>query len=179
MSLKQRYKWVPMLMGCVMLVLGMALFIAPQVITNRIPYILGFLLIFIGISDLTYSFLTKDYKIGTSMQLIQGTINVMIGIIFLMKPELTIDYLGICFGLCALVMGAIKLNLAIDHYHLGNSNPGWYVLDGSIRIIFAIFLIFNPIGGINVWIMLVGAYFIISAIDVFIASIIIEKLFDN
>ena len=99
--------------------------------------------------------------------------------IFLVKPELTIDYLGICFGLCALVMGAIKLNLALDHYHLGNSNPGWYVLDGIIRISFAIFLIFNPIGGISVWIMLVGAYFIISAIDVFIASILIEKLFNN
>lgn len=179
MSLKQRYKWIPMLMGCVMFVLGIVLFLGPQTITDRIPFILGFLLIFIGGSDLIYSFLTKDYKIGTNMQLIQGTINVMIGIIFLVKPELTIDYLGICFGLCALVMGAIKLNLALDHYQLGNSNPSWYALDGIIRIVFAIFLIFNPIGGINVWIMLVGAYFIISSIDIFIASIMVEKLFKN
>lgn len=178
MSLKQRYKWVPMLMGCVMMVLGIALFFAPQAVTNNIPYILGLLLIFIGFGDLLYSFLTKDYKIGTSMQLIQGTINVMIGIIFLWKPELTLDYLGICFGLCALVMGAIKLNLAVDHYHLGKNHPGWYVLDGIIRIVFSLFLIFNPIGGINVWIMLVGAYFIISSIDIFIAIILVEKLFN-
>lgn len=176
-ELKKRFKWLPMLMGIVMLVLGIALFIRPSAIVNRIPLFLGSILLFIGLDDLLYSFLTKDYKIGTSMQLIQGTINVMIGIVFLLKQEASLLYLGICFGICALVMGAIKLNLAVDRYYLGLSH-GWYIFDGIIRIIFAAWLIFNPIGGFTVWIMTCGAYFIISSIDIFIASILVERLFD-
>lgn len=178
MKLKKRFKWLPMLMGLVMLVLGIALFIKPTAIANRIPLFLGSVLVFIGLDDLLYSFLTKDYKIGTSMQLIQGTINVMIGLVFLLKQDTSLLYLGICFGFCAIVMGAIKLNLAVDHYYLGE-HYGWYIFDGIIRIIFAGFLIFNPVGGFTVWTMTCGAYFIISAIDILIASIVVEKLFYN
>lgn len=176
MELKKRYKWLPMLMALVMFVLGLALFISPRGVADRIPLFLGSILIFIGLDDLLYSFITKDYKIGTSMQLIQGSINLMIGIIFLLQQENSLIYLGMCFGFCALVMGAIKLNLAVDHYHLGLPYK-WYIFDGIIRLIFALLLIFNPIGGLTVWIMTCGAYFMVSAIDIFIAIIMVEKLF--
>ncbi len=177
MELKKRFKWLPMLMALVMFVLGIALFLNPEAITDRIPIFLGSVLIFIGLDDLLYSFITKDYKIGTSMQLIQGSINLMIGIIFLLKQETSIVYLGTAFGICALVMGAIKLNLAVDRYHSGLPFE-WYIFDGFIRLIFALFLIFNPVGGLNVWVMTCGAYFIVSAIDITVASIIVEKLFN-
>lgn len=176
MELKKKFKWLPLLMCVVMFVLGLALFLLPNTVANRIPLFLGSILLFIGLDDLIYSFLTKDYKIGTSMQLIQGSINVMIGIVFLLKQESSLLYLGICFGFCALVMGAIKLNLAVDNYHLGLPYK-WYIFDGVIRIIFAAWLIFNPIGGFTVWVMTCGAYFMISAIDIFIACTLVEKLF--
>lgn len=177
MELKKRFKWLPMLMALVMFVLGIALFLKPYAIADRIPLFLGSLLIFIGLDDLLYSFITKDYKIGTSMQLIQGSINLMIGIVFLWQQETSLIYLGMCFGFCALVMGAIKLNIAVDRYHSGLPH-GWYILDGIVRLVFALFLIFNPVGGITVWIMTCGAYFIISAVDIIIASVLVEKLFD-
>lgn len=177
MELKKRYKWLPMLLGLVMLVIGLALFLKPDAIAGRIPLFLGSMLLFIGLDDLIFSFLTKDYKIGTSMQLVQGSINVMIGLVFLLKQDSSLAFLGICFGICALVMGAIKLNLAVDNYHLG-LHHGWYIFDGIIRLIFATLLIWNPIGGFTVWVMLCGAYLIISSIDVFIATILVERLFD-
>ena len=177
MELKKRYKWLPMLMGLVMMVVGLALFLKPGTIADRVPLFLGSMLLFIGLDDLIFSFLTKDYKIGTSMQLIQGSINVMIGLVFILKQESSLLFLGICFGICALVMGAIKLNLAVDNYHLG-LHYGWDIFDGIIRLIFAAFLIFNPIGGLTVWIMISGAYLIISSIDIFIATIVVEKLFN-
>ncbi|MCI8445003.1 MAG: hypothetical protein HFG15_01050, partial [Bacilli bacterium] len=126
MELKKRYKWLPMLMGLVMMVVGLALFLKPGTIADRVPLFLGSMLLFIGLDDLIFSFLTKDYKIGTSMQLIQGSINVMIGLVFILKQESSLLFLGICFGICALVMGAIKLNLAVDNYHLG-LHYGWYI----------------------------------------------------
>lgn len=177
MELKKRYKWLPMLLGLVMFVIGTALFLKPNGIAGRIPLFLGSMLLFIGFDDLIFSFLTKDYKIGTSMQLVQGSINVMIGLVFLLKQDSSLAFLGICFGICALVMGAIKLNLAVDNYHLG-LHYGWYIFDGIIRLIFATLLIWNPIGGFTVWVMLCGAYLIISSIDVFIATILVEHLFD-
>lgn len=175
MKVNKKWKIMPVLSAILFILAGIWFIIDPKGITEILPFVIGTVILFVGIEQIIYSIGTREYTLLPGFRLTQGIISVLLGIIFIMRQDFSLLILGLILGLWAIISGAIKLNVAMTEKSL-NLSWGWDLLLGILQIIFGFILIFNPFTGISTWILVVGIYFIIIGITILLSVYHFDKL---
>lgn len=178
--MEQKKKWMvcPILGAVLLIVLGLLLIFKSGVIVNLIPLILGFTMIVIGVFQIAYYIGIRDYLVLPSLKLTSGIVNILLGLIFCIKNDRSLEFLGIFFGIWALVTASIRLNLTIQK-KLEQFPYIWDVVATLIQLIFALFLIFNPFHGFAIWAVYAGCFCIIEAIIILGSLIVTDQFRDD
>lgn len=145
--------------GIITIILGLLLAIFPSFWAGFISILFGGLILVIGIVLAVNAFLEKKYKNFPVFKFISGCIMSITGIIFMFYTSVPISIFAIVVGIIALVYGAVKITTA---FYMKKGNEPWLfsLLEGIINSAFGIFMIINPLTGVDIWLIALGIYLV-------------------
>lgn len=158
-------------LSILMFVLGLIFMIYPTVSFSVVTYIIAIFLILNGI----YFIIEKDSSLFFSGFLTLGVLELLMGIIMLLNPEIVKTLFPIVVGISMVVKSVLDLRISILLSDAGYKN--WLVLFicSLLGIICGIYIIVNPTVGSDVITTYVGIVIMVYAISNIIDTIVFKK----
>ena len=165
--------------GFFMILAGIVFIVFPEQVSSVIGIIFAIILMVIGISGaVDYIISVKDFKeagygkaAGAEIVLVYSVIVMIIGFVFLLKPELVLQILALVVGLFFIIDGVVKIREATLVPRFKNIY-WWILLMLSLAIFGAgIACIVDPFSGTRGIIIFSGVTFIASGVESIILSL--------
>lgn len=120
---KTKTKWsVLAINGAVALTIGLVFIFLPQTLTLTIVKILGAILGVTGIVMLFITFFKQKHNGAINLYfVIQGVLNLALGVIMIFQPKLMLDFIMLVIGIWALAIGLFQILYAIRLRKIVNS----------------------------------------------------------
>ncbi|MCD7836646.1 MAG: DUF308 domain-containing protein [Lachnospiraceae bacterium] len=164
MKVIKEIRWNVMLKGILYIILGIIALALPETMEKTIGYLLGVVLIIAGgISIISY--LLRDVRENYYRDdFVFGLVEIVIGIIVLLKVEIIISLIPILFGILVIISGCTKLQDAVDMKRMNYA--GWIamLILALINIVLGLVLIFNPFAAVELMFRVIGIGLIFSGI---------------
>lgn len=146
------------------IIVGAVLLIWPQIGVNVLCRVYGIFLIVYGLAKL-YGYFSKDiFQLAFQHDFGLGIVSVILGIVFIARTQIVVEYLSICIGIFMLIDAALKIQTAIDAKKFGISS-WWLIL--TIAIVVAVIgalLLFAPFETGSVLVRIIGLSICIDGI---------------
>lgn len=143
----------------IMIIIGLILVIWPGHSITVMVSILGWGLVFSGISEAVTGFTTGFFPLA-----IGGLFILALGFYFIMAPEVLASVIPFLAGLGIIVNGGVNLyNAWVGRYAMGY-NPARDIILSIISIILGILVLVHPFGTASVIVILVGLALIYNGI---------------
>lgn len=153
---------LPALGAGLFLLLGVAMLIWPEQIVGVFPPLLGVVLLLVGIQGVAYNLVMGKRAAASEMGLLRGVINLVVGVVFLFKQDLSMAFMSVLFGLYVLVSSAANLVAALGRWR--EKKPfATDLADSVFGMVIGLLLLFSPFTGRALWVRVLGVYFVISA----------------
>lgn len=143
-SLLKKAGFTSILSSIIFLLLGIFLVVNPNAIVKTISYVIGILLIIIGIVKIISYFTSKDDYIFYDYRLIYGAFCIVLGILIMFSGNAIASFFRIIIGIWILLNGVSRLDLAIK---LKETNTNYWLLSLILSILIfvaGIYIIFAP-----------------------------------
>jgi len=169
-------KWTGLAInGAIALMIGLIFIFLPQHFTESIIKLLGIVLSVSGIVMLFFSFFRKQHQGVINIYLIvQGILNLALGIIMFINPDLMIDFIMFVIGLWALIIGLFQIFYAIKVRKLVNSGM-LLIANGIIFIGLGLMMLINPDVVLHTLLRIIGFLISFLALALLYFSFIIYK----
>ena len=95
MKVNKRWKLMPILSAILFILAGIWFILDPKEITEILPFVIGTVILFVGIEQIIYSIGTREYTLLPGFRLTQGIISTLLGIVFIMKQDFSLIVLGL------------------------------------------------------------------------------------
>lgn len=145
--------------GILLIILGMLFAIFPGFWASFISILFGGLIFAIGATMVVNSILERKYRDIPLFKLTAGIIMSILGLVFIFYNSVPISIFAIVVGIVALVFGAVRITTAVFKKR-SSEHWIWTFIEGTINSAFGIFMIINPLTGVDVWIIALGLYLI-------------------
>ena len=151
-------------------VLGLLLVIFPTASQEIICKGIGVALCVWGVLRLINYFRIAGSEILGSYGLVQGVTLLAFGMFFVIKPGFIAVFLGTALAIIIIIIdGILKLQYAVDFYHLG-SDKWWIEFIGSVvMVIIGIIALLNPFSTSSALIVFIGITLMIEGLWDFIS----------
>jgi uncharacterized membrane protein HdeD (DUF308 family) len=131
--------------------LGTIAIAAPFLAGIVITALVGWLLIFAGISGLWSSWAMRRVK-GQGWAILSSIVAIIAGVAFFAWPISGLVSLTLVLGAYLTVDGVMTIALALQHHRTNTRNWGWLLVNGILDLLLAIaIIIFQP--GISTWLV--------------------------
>ena len=156
-------------------VLGALLFFQSELTIVSISYIIGAVLVGIGLAAIIkfVNNLNKDIK--NELDMIYGTVTVILGIIVISNPKAIASIIPFVLGILIIISSAAKLQYGLELRKGNNDLWTGTVILSSITLLCGILLIFNPFAGAEFITKVVGILLFVYAVLDIISTIRISK----
>lgn len=159
----------------ILLGLGLLLIFQAEATIKSISYIIGGILVAIGILAII-RFIRNNSKTTTeSLDIVYGTVTVILGILIITNPEAIASILPFVIGIGIIINGATKLQYALELKAHNNNLWKTTMIVAIISTIFGLVLIFNPFKGAIALTRLIGIIITIYSILDIISTISIKR----
>lgn len=136
--------YISFLSSILFLILGILLINNPEGIVQFISYIIGTILIIMGLFRIFSYFASKDSYVFYDYNLIYGTFCTILGILVIVCGSVIASFFRIVIGIWIILSGVTRINLSFRAKDAG-ANYWWLSLLISILILLAgIYVIFAP-----------------------------------
>ncbi len=149
-----KHWYIPLIVGLIFIVVGIWVFATPlkSYLTLSLLFSLAFLIS--GICEIVFSISNRKEIEDWGWTLIFGIATMLIGILLLIRPEVTIITLPLIVGFLLLFRSIGGVSFALDLKDYGVLDWGYLMVVGILGIIFSFVLIWNPaFAGITVVVM--------------------------
>ncbi len=148
------------LKGILGLLLGTLILINPAEAIKIIATYFGLFAILGGALVLFYGFREKSRGRKSTFWLIEGSFNIIIGLIIVSYPEISVSVFIALFGIWAIIIGILQF-ISYDRYRKLNIHAGIILVHAILSVLIGILLIFNPFEGAQIIAIIIGLYAII------------------
>ena len=159
-----------------LIVLSVFLMLKPIEIIGTLIKVIGMILLICGVFDFTNYFVNKKEESLFDYGLVNGIIEITIGVLFIFKYDLLINLFPCILGLIIVFINIFKLQTAISLKEF-ESNYMTGVIISSLSIILGLVIVINPFETLEVVIIVSGAVLLISELSNIIYSISVLKFF--
>ncbi len=167
--------WLLTLKGLLVTLFGIAAVFFPGVTLATLMMYFGILIIVSGIFLLIGAFSHVKTNKHWANWLFEGILDIIIGIIIVIYPQLTIDLFIIIVGIWAITVGFTQMFGALKAHQTGKSR--WLMLfNAVIVIILGIVLFINPTESSETLTILIGIFAIVFGLFVTIYSFSIRNI---
>lgn len=181
-DLKNKYRkikggWIATSLLCI--VFGLILAIWPGVVAGTANYILGSIILVVGIIYLACSLWAKEKNIVTGFGVVFSVILMAIGIFMLLKPEVVFAIFPMIIGGIILIHGIMDLRqsigLAVSKYDY------WWValIIAIVTIGLGVLLLFNPFSAVELAFRIIGIILIVDGVSDFWIGFQVKKVVPN
>lgn len=166
-----KFLYSSIILSVLMFVLGLIFMIYPNVSFSVITYIVAVFLIINGI----YFIIEKDTSLFFSDFLTLGVLELLMGIIMIINPQIVKTLFPIVVGISMVVKSALDLRISL--LLSGSGYKNWLILFicSLLSIICGIYIIINPGIGSEVITTYVGIVIMVYAVSNIIDTIIFKK----
>ncbi len=154
-----------------MFIMGLIFVVYPDISFTTVTYILSVLLIINGI----YFIATKEGSIFFSSFLTIGVIDVLLGLVMILNPDIIKVLLPIVVGIVMIVKSVLDLRISILLYRNEYSNSLFLFVCSIISVICGLFIVINPSFGTIALTTTLGIIIMIYAISNIIDTIVFKK----
>ena len=161
MSKFSRVLWL--IFGIALIVSGIVAIKYPLNTTITVAYIIGFLMIFSGISSIFYFVSLRDFA-GSGIILLDGIVSTICGIVIISNLLISAAFIPYFVGIFTIVRGVVSIVSSIDLKKQGYDKWGWALFSGILTTIAGIILTVDPLLGIIYISMIVGCGLILYGI---------------
>lgn len=153
------------LISVVMVVLGIALILWPEISALAVCNITGAVLTVFGIIKLVGYFSKDMYRLAFQFDLALGVFSLLVGVLMLVHPTGVVRLVPVITGVFVILDGAFKLQTAHDAKRFGLS--GWWciLLLAIVSCLGGLFLVANPFQGANALMILLGITLVIDGVQ--------------
>ena len=158
---------------------GLILTIWPGMVADAANYVLGSLIIVVGIVYMAVCFWAKQKNFLTGFGMVFSIILIAIGVFMLLKPEVVIAIFPMIVGGIILIhgLGDLKdsIGLAISKYDY------WWValIIAVVTIGLGVLLLFNPFSAVTLLFRIIGIILIVDGISDFWIGLKVKKVMPN
>lgn len=170
-------KWLSVTVGAALIALGAVAIIWPQVIVNGLPVLIGIALLCLGVFELVNGVQHRSVTPLGVPVLLQGIVNVAVGCVFLFNSNVSVVFVGVVLGLWAVVSGIVSLRGAF--LRRGTGAFGYSCVDGALKLLVGLLLVFHPFGGIAAWMVVLGIFFVFVGISVVVSALTFGRLLND
>lgn len=162
-------KFEIIIVSIALFVLGLLLVIFPTASQEIICKGIGVALCVWGVLRLINYFRIAGSEILGSYGLVQGVTLLAFGMFFVIKPGFIAVFLGTALAIIIIVDGILKLQYAVDFYHL-ESDKWWIELIGAVvMVVIGIIALLNPFSTSSALIVFIGIALMIEVLWDFIS----------
>lgn len=182
MGIKSKYRrikggWIATSILCILI--GLVFTIWPEIVVNTANYILGGIVLVMGIVYMAISFWAKQRSVITGFGIFFSVILIVIGIFMLTKPEIVLSIFPMIIGGIILVHGVLDLKHSIE---LGiYKYKNWWValIIAFVTIGLGVLLLFNPFSAVELAFRIIGVILIVDGISEFWIGFQVKKAMPN
>ncbi len=150
-------------------VLGLFLVIFPAASQEIICKAIGVALCVWGVLRLINYFRIAGNEVLGSYGLVQGVTLLAFGMFFVIKPQVIGVFLGTALAIIIIVDGILKLQYAVDFYHL-QSDKWWIELIGAVfMVVIGVIALLNPFSTTTALTVFIGIALMVEGVWDFIS----------
>jgi len=167
--------WITIISSLAFIGLGLLLLFNPENTINTTSYVLGGMLLLLGVIFSIRYFRRKEYFSYLNMDLICGICFIILGIVLILKPKGLASIIPIMLGMWIIVNSIVKLQYAM---YLKTQNISTWATAFTLSIVTLIcglFLIFNPIKSAILLTQVIGGFIIMYGVLDIIDVIVLRK----
>ncbi len=181
-EVKSRYRsikgsWIATSLLCVLI--GLVFAIWPDVVVSAANYVLGGLILVVGIIYMALCFWTKQRNIVTGFGVVFSVILIAIGVFMFLKPQFVLSLFPMIIGGIVVLQGLMDLKHSIQ---LGSSKYRfWWValIIAIVTVGLGVLLIFNPFSAITLAFRIIGVILIVDGISEFWIGFQVKRAIPN
>lgn len=161
------FGWLELITGIFMIVLGILVFIVPNLIMTSMVILFGVAAIIMGVTDIVLFIRVERYTgFGPILSLITGVISVMSGVVLLIYPKLGAVMLTVLFPIW-FIAHCISQLMQIHHIRF-TAGDGMYIFTLTVNIIGIILgfmMLLSPLFTLSAVRCFAGCYLILLGAD--------------
>lgn len=158
-----------------LVILGALLFFQSELTIVSISYIIGAVLVGIGVVSMLKFIANLNKNIKNELDIIYGTVTVILGIIVITNPKAIASIIPFILGILIVVSSATKLGYGFELKKANNELWIGTVVIALITLLCGILLLFNPFAGAKFILKVVGALIFVYAVLDIISTFRIRK----
>ena len=180
--MKSKYRrikgsWLVSSLLCILI--GSVFAIWPEIVANAANYILGGIILIVGIIYLAMSFWSKQRNFLTGFGIIFSVVLIVIGVFMLLKPEFVLSLFPMIVGGIIIIHGIIDLKRSIELASL-KYKLWWIALIIAVATIgLGVLLVFNPFSAVTLAFRIIGVILIVDGVSDFWIGFQVKRAMPN
>jgi uncharacterized membrane protein HdeD (DUF308 family) len=173
-----KHWYLPLIAGIIFIVVGIWVFATPAESYVALSIVFSITFLVNGIFETYFSIANKDELENWGWSLALGIMNLIVGVVLLLHPEISMTTLPFFVGFVVLYRSIMAVSFSLDLKNYGILDWGSLMVVGILGILFGFILIWNPVfAGLSlvVW---TGLAFIVSGVYSIYFSLKLKKLSD-
>ncbi len=151
------------LKGILALAFGILMLINPSESIVILASYFGIFALLGGLVALGYAFRIRKKGARGTFWLIEGSVNILIGLIIIFYPHISISIFIAFFGIWAIIIALLQFT-TYNRLKALNANGGIILFNGILSLIVGLLLIFNPFKGAVIIAVIIGIYALIYGV---------------
>lgn len=162
-------------MSLLLITLGILLVFYSEVTIISISYVIGGILIAIGVLAILKFIKNANSKNPDSLDIVYGMVSIILGILVITHPSAIASFIPLVIGIMIMINSGTKLQYALELK--ANKNKIWKstMVIAIISAVCGVLLLFNPFKGAVVITQIIGIFILIYAVLDLISTISIRK----
>ena len=158
--------WLVVALGVLMLAVGVAVFVFPDISYWAMSLIFGVLMLISGLSYIWLAATNQRGVVGRGWVMAGGIIELLLGVILTAAPGITAMTLPLFLGFWLLIRSVALMGVGADMSSIRIRGSGWTMFSGVVLMLFAIIIVMQPLYfGVDVVIGWVGATLVLFGIS--------------
>lgn len=175
--IKSSYK-MSMIYSILFAIIGLLLFIDPAGFVVLASYLIGILLLIVGISNVLKYSKNRDLAV-TKTLLVVGVVLFIIGLFLILKPTFIGKIVPAVIGVC-LIINALEKLMYLKYLEDKKSESYMIsLISGIVIMIVGVVLLFNPLSGTLIVTQIIGVIIVIYSVMDIIEKMRYKKMFKD
>lgn len=168
-------KWLPVAAGTLLCALGLACLVWPATMLGMLPILIGICVLALGLTETAFGFAMRAAG-GAGASILQGVVNVAVGLVFLFNRKVTLMFIAVLVGIWLLAAGVLRLSTVRAQRAVGG-HWGTALADGVLRLLFGVLMFLRPLGGLGAGTLVVGAGLLFGGVSVIVGALYVDRTF--
>lgn len=172
-------KILAIFMSLLFITFGVCLLVYPKLSALTLCYILGILIVLLGILQIIRYFKVEPYNIPFRFDFALGLFGIVAGLILLIHPVDVLVIMQVVIGFYVVIGSVFKLQTSIDMKRVGHRAWWLMLVTAALAAVFGMLLIIDPFSGTMALMIIMGISLILHGLQDLWAVIFISKNFKD